>query len=337
MKRFGRFLIRRIGQMFFQVLGIVTVIFFIVHLSPGNPAISLAGVGAKPESVKAIEAKLGLDKPIIVQYGIYLYNLARGDLGDSIYTGQPVSKDLVQRFPATLELVTVATVVCVIVGIPLGVITALRRKGLVEKAMFAYGMLSGAIPDFWFGLILVFVFFFLLGWAPPPMGRLGLVTSPPTRITGFYLVDSLIQADLNTFWLTAKHLALPVLTLVLVYMGNISKMAHSSMDEVMGSEFIDYARACGLPRSTIIRYALRNALPPVVTVVAFNYGFLLGAAVLVETVFSWGGLGEYAVQSINHSDYAPLQGFVLVAGLFMVLQFAALDVVYGLLDPRFEY
>lgn len=322
--------------MILQVLGIITIVFILVRLMPGNPALRLAGTGASQESVERIEEKLGLDRPIVVQYLIYLRDLARGDLGDSTFTGQPVSRDLLQRLPATLELVTLAMVITIIIGVPLGVIVALRPKGLVQKGFFLYGMLSGAIPDFWFGLILVFLFFFLLRWAPAPLGRLGMASSPP-RVTGLYLVDTLLNRDLETFLLAAKHLVLPLTTLVVVYMGNISKMAHSSMDEIMESGFIDYARACGLPRSTIIRYAVRNAMAPVATVVAFNYGFLIGGAVLVESVFSWGGLGEYAVQSINQGDYAPLQGFVLVAALFMVAMYAVLDVVYGLLDPRIQY
>lgn len=337
MSRFGRFLLRRVFAMIFQLLGALTIVFFLVRLIPGNPAQALAGPGASPANIRAIEESLGLDKPLVVQYVIYLRNLARGDLGDSIFTGQPVTTDLVQRLPATLELVTTAMVIAVLIGIPLGIAVAVKSKGVTEKALFVYGMLTGALPDFWLALILVFVFFFLLGWAPPPMGRLGLIGSPPERITGFYLVDSLIQGNAKAFWLAARHLALPVFTLVFIYMGNIVKMARSSMDEIMNSDFIEYARASGLPRMTIIRYALRNAMPPVATVVAFTYGFLLGGAVLVETVFSWGGLGEYAVQSIIQSDYAPVQGFVLVAALFMSVMYVVLDVVYALLDPRIEY
>jgi peptide/nickel transport system permease protein len=335
--RLARFLLKRAFYLTLQLLGVVTITFFLVRLIPGNPAQALAGVGASPTSVAAIEKQLGLDQPMPVQYVIYLRNLLRGEFGDSIFTGQPVREDLAQRIPATLELVTVSMLIAVIVGIPLGVYVALKKTGVLNKIMFGYGMLTGAVPDFWLGLIFVFVFFFLLRWAPPPMGRLGALGIPPEKITGSYLVDSILMGDVQTLRLTLAHMILPVLTLVLIYMGNIVKMARSSMTEVMQSDFIDYARACGLPRGVVVRYALRNAMAPVATVIAFTYGFLLGGAVLVEAIFSWGGLGQYAVQSIVNSDYAPVTGFVLVVALFMSIMYLLLDLIYALLDPRIQY
>ncbi|MFN8593827.1 MAG: ABC transporter permease [Thermomicrobiales bacterium] len=335
--RLARFLLKRAFYLTLQLLGVVTITFFLVRLIPGNPAQALAGVGASQTSVAAIEKQLGLDKPLPVQYVIYLNNLLHGEFGDSIFTGQPVRMDLAQRVPATLELVTVSMLIAVIVGIPLGIYVALKKTGVLNKVVFVYGMLTGAVPDFWLGLIFVFVFFFMLRWAPPPMGRLGALGIPPDRITGSYLIDSALEGQWETLRLTISHMILPVLTLVLIYMGNIVKMARSSMTEVMQSEFIDYARACGLPRNVVIRYALRNALAPVATVVAFNYGFLLGGAVLVEAIFSWGGLGQYAVQSIINSDYAPITGFVLVVALFMSVMYLLLDLVYALIDPRIQY
>jgi peptide/nickel transport system permease protein len=335
--RLARFLLKRAFYLTLQLLGVVTITFFLVRLIPGNPAQALAGVGASPTSVAAIEKQLGLDQPMPVQYVIYLRNLLRGEFGDSIFTGQPVREDLAQRIPATLELVTVSMLIAVIVGIPLGVYVALKKTGVLNRIMFGYGMLTGAVPDFWLGLIFVFVFFFLLRWAPPPMGRLGALGIPPEKITGSYLVDSILMGDVQTLRLTLAHMILPVLTLVLIYMGNIVKMARSSMTEVMQSDFIDYARACGLPRGVVVRYALRNAMAPVATVIAFTYGFLLGGAVLVEAIFSWGGLGQYAVQSIVNSDYAPVTGFVLVVALFMSIMYLLLDLIYALLDPRIQY
>ena len=335
--RLARFLLKRAFYLTLQLLGVVTITFFLVRLIPGNPAQALAGVGASPTSVAAIEKQLGLDQPMPVQYVIYLRNLLRGEFGDSIFTGQPVREDLAQRIPATLELVTVSMLIAVIVGIPLGVYVALKKTGVLNRIMFGYGMLTGAVPDFWLGLIFVFVFFFLLRWAPPPMGRLGALGIPPDKITGSYLVDSILMGDVQTLRLTLAHMILPVLTLVLIYMGNIVKMARSSMTEVMQSDFIDYARACGLPRGVVVRYALRNAMAPVATVIAFTYGFLLGGAVLVEAIFSWGGLGQYAVQSIVNSDYAPVTGFVLVVALFMSTMYLLLDLIYALLDPRIQY
>jgi peptide/nickel transport system permease protein len=335
--RLARFLLKRAFYLAFQLLGVMTITFFLVRLIPGNPAQALAGVGASKQSIEAIEQHLGLDKPLPVQYVIYLNNLLHGEFGDSIFTGQPVRQDLAQRVPATLELVTISMLVAVLVGIPLGIYVALKQTGFVNKVVFGYGMLTGAVPDFWLGLIFVFVFYFLLRWAPSPMGRLGPLGTPPDRITGSFVLDSLLTRNWDTLGQSLTHLVLPVLTLVLIYMGNIVKMARSSMSEVMQSDYIDYARACGLPRGTIVRYALRNAMAPVATVIAFNYGFLLGGAVLVEAVFSWGGLGQYAVQSIVNSDYAPITGFVLVVALFMSVMYLLLDLVYALLDPRIQY
>ncbi|MFN8455953.1 MAG: ABC transporter permease [Anaerolineae bacterium] len=333
----ARFLLQRAFYLIIQLVGVVTVLFFLVRLIPGNPAQALAGANARKDTVEAIERQLGLDQPLPVQYAIYLRNLFQGELGDSIFTGQSVLADLKQRFPATLELITVSMLLTIIIGIPLGIYVALRRTGIVSKIVFVYGMLTGAVPDFWLGLILVFVFFFLLRWAPAPIGRLGALGSPPERVTGFFLLDSLFSGNWETLWLSAKHLILPVLTLTLIYMGNIVKMARSTMTEVMQSEFIEYAQACGLPQSVIMRYALRNALAPVVTVVAFNYSFLLGGAVLVETVFSWGGLGEYAVQSIVNSDYFPITGFAIVTAIFIAVLYLLLDLVYIVIDPRIRH
>ena len=336
-----RFILQRIFYLLIQLIGVVTVLFFLVRLLPGNPAHALVGQGANEDSIAAIEAKLGFDKPLPVQYVIYLGNLLRGDLGDSIFTGQTVRADLIQRFPATFELVTIAMVLTILIGIPLGIYVALQTKGLianiVSRIVFVYGMLTGAIPDFWLGLILIFVFFFILRIAPAPIGRLGTLGVAPDRVTGLYIVDSIISADWEALRLAARHLILPVATLTLIYMGNIVKMARSTMTEVMQSEFIEYARASGLPRAVIRSYALRNALAPVVTVVAFNYSFLLGGAVLVETVFAWGGLGEYAVQSIIQSDYFPITGFALVTAIFIAILYLSLDLVYAILDPRIRY
>jgi len=333
---FLRFFAQRLLYLLLQLLGVVTITFFLVHLLPGNPAQALAGQGASPAAVKAISHQLGFDKPLPQQYVIYVNNVLHGEFGNSIYTGQTVLKDLQQRIPATLELVTLSMLIGVVVGIPLGIYSGLKQRGVISRIVFFYGMLTGAVPDFWLALILVFVLFFVLGWAPPPFGRLGVLTPPP-HVTGFYLIDSVLSGQWDVLVSVLKYLALPTITLVFVYMGNVVKQARSSVEEVSQSEFIEYARACGLSERVVLRYMLRNALAPVVTVIAITYGFLLGGAVLVETVFSWGGLGQYAVQSITNSDYAPITGFVLVAALFMALMYLVVDVLYAVLDPRIQY
>ncbi len=333
----GRLLLRRLLYLIVQLWGVATIAFFLVHLIPGNPAQALAGSGASAQSIHGIERQLGFDKPLPQQYVLYLWNVIHGNLGDSIFTGQTVLHDLEQRIPATVELVTAAMLISVLIGVPLGIYVGLKRSGVLSRIAFVYGMLTGALPDFWLGLVLIFVFFYLLHLAPAPLGQLDAVESAPPHVTGLYLVDSLLSGDWGLFASTFSHLVLPALTLVLVYMGNIVKMARSSMGEAMQSGYVEHARAMGLPNSVVLRYAVRNALAPVVTVIAFTYGFLLGGAVLVETIFSWGGLGQYAVQSITNSDYFAITGFVLAAALFMAVIYLALDLVYAVLDPRIEY
>ena len=203
-----------------------------------------------------------------------------------------------------------------------------------DKVLFVYGMLSGSIPDFWLGLILIYVFFSLLGWLPGPIGRLDPIVEAPPTVTGLYTVDSLLAGQWATFVSAVQHLVLPVATLVLVYMSLIIKNVRTTVEEMMSSDFVEHARALGLSRRMQLRYALRNALPPIITVVGIVFWFLLGGAVLVETVFAWGGLGQYGVEAVIYADYAPLQAFVLIAAIFTMLIFLIVDLAYFLIDPR---
>jgi ABC-type dipeptide/oligopeptide/nickel transport system permease component len=211
---------------------------------------------------------------------------------------------------------------------------AAAKGGVLERIVFFYGMLAGSLPDFWIGLLLILVFFYLLGWAPAPLGQLDFAVSTPDHVTGAYAVDALLTGNWEALGSASAQLVLPVLTLVLVYMPLVLKTARSAMEEMLESHFVLQARASGLPRSVQLRYALRNALPPVVTVVGIEFWFLLGGAVLVETIFAWGGLGQYAVESVINSDYAPVQVVVLVTAFFTTLVFLVVDLLYHLLDPR---
>ncbi len=219
-------------------------------------------------------------------------------------------------------------------GIPIGVYTAVKRRGIGDKVLFGYGMLAGSIPDFWLGLILIFVFFSKLGLVPGPIGQLDPIVSTPPPVTGMLVVDALIAGDGEALRSALWHLVLPVATLTLVYMTLIIKNTRSAVEEMMASDFVEHARALGLPRRMLLRYALRNAMPPVITVVGIVFWFLLGGAVLVETVFAWGGLGQYAVEAVVNSDYAPLQAFVLLAAVFTLIVFLLVDLAYFLIDPR---
>jgi peptide/nickel transport system permease protein len=328
--------LRRLAVLPLQILGVSLVTFFVIRLLPGNPAELLLGYERTEETVAALTKQLGLDKPILTQYLLYLERLAHGDLGHSYFTGEAVATDLVRRVPATLELITYSLLVALIVGLTLGIASSGRQRGLLAAINNLYGRAAGAFPDFWIGLIAVYIFFFLLRWAPAPLGRLGISGTAPYQVTGFYTVDSLIAGDLATFTDAVRHLALPVLVLGLVTAPLIAKITNAVLTDVLRTDYIRYGWACGLPRSTIYFYALRNALPPVLTVFGTLFVYLLGGAVLMEKVFAWGGVGLYSVQAVTHFDYLALQGFVLVASIFTMIVYLIVDVLVMWLDPRIK-
>jgi peptide/nickel transport system permease protein len=319
-----------------QVFGVLVVTFLLVRLLPGDPALLLLGNMATPVSIAALRERLGLDRSISEQFIRYVQNVAHGDLGFSIFTSHPVVSDLLERTPATLELISYSMMFSILIGAALAVISVVGRGGLAEKATSVYGLAAGAVPDFWVGLLLIFFVFHIAGWAPAPFGRIDALLVPPPRVTGFYTVDGLIRGDIKVVASAIAHLALPVLTLVVVNAGGLMKMTKTVFADVYRSDFVRHQRACGLPEQIIIRNALRNSLPPVITMAGFIFTFLLGAAVVVETIFAWGGLGEYAVQAVVNSDYPALQGFVLVASIFIVLVYLTVDILYELADPRIK-
>jgi ABC-type dipeptide/oligopeptide/nickel transport system permease component len=333
-----RYLIRRVLFVIPQLIGITLVTFLLIRALPGDPARLLAGPLASDAGVEHIRVRMGLDQPLPIQYVRYVSGVIQGDLGDSWYTGRPVRDDLVDRIPATLELISLALILAIVIMIPLGVVTALQSKrgkgGFLDRGVFGYGLLAGAVPDFWLALVLIFVFFHILGWAPAPIGRIGLEEVPPDRITGLYTIDSIITGNRDTLFSATRHLALPVLTLFLVYGGAILRMTRATVSEILDNQMIAAGRLFGLSDFTLARYALRNALPPVVTITGVVYGFLLGGAVLVESIFAWGGMGQYAVQAVTQSDYAAIQGFVLVASTFSLLVYLVIDLLYIAIDPR---
>jgi peptide/nickel transport system permease protein len=334
--RFLKYALRRLLFLVPQLIAVSFIVFFLVRLLPGDPAFLMAGQYATKERIEEVRSDLGLDRPLYEQYAVYLANVMRGDFGMSWRTSQKVVDDIADRLPATLELILLAGLISVLLGIPIGVYTAVKRKGVGDKVLFVYGMLSGSVPDFWLGLILIFVFFSLLGWLPGPIGRLDPIAETPPMVTGMYTVDALLAGQWASFISAAKHLVLPVATLVLVYMTLIIKNVRTTVEEMMNSDFVEHARALGLSRRTQLRYALRNALPPVITVIGIVFWFLLGGAVLVETVFAWGGLGQYGVEAVIYADYAPLQAFVLIAAIFTMLIFLLVDLAYFLIDPRIK-
>lgn len=317
-----------------QMFGVLCVTFFLIRLLPGDPAVLLLGNMATPEAVLQLRERLGLNDSIWVQFVTYCQNILHGDLGISIFTSNPVLVDLMERAPATLELIGYAMILTVIIGVLVAVLAVVRPGGAVDVGARVYGLAAGAIPDFWIGLILIYVLYTLLGWAAPPFGRVDALLAPPPYVTGFYTIDALLAGDLAVLQSAAGRLLLPVATIAIVNAGALMKMTQSIFAGVWRSDFVGHARACGVPERVIVRAALRNSLPPIITIVGFLVGFLLGAAVLVETIFSWGGLGQYAVQAVMSSDYPALQGFILVAAAFILLVYLVVDILYELADPR---
>jgi ABC-type dipeptide/oligopeptide/nickel transport system permease component len=333
-KGYSGYLLRRLLAFIPLMIGISLVTFFLVRMLPGDPARTLAGSAPYEGVVEAIRTRMGLDKPIYIQYLIYVGNMLHGDMGDSWFTGKPVASDLALRAPATFELITFGLLAAIALGLFLGIAGALRPNGVIDRFAQVYGLLAGAVPDFWLALLVILFLFHYLHIIPPPMGRLPMILTAPPTVTGFLTIDSLIAGNFEALRGALSQLAAPVMTLCLLNAGPITKMTRSAMRDVLDGDMIHYARGCGLPGRVIARYAFHNILPPVVTLIGFLYAFLIGGAVLVETVFSWNGVGQYAVQSIVNKDYAPIQAFVLIAGIFSLVVYLAVDVLYMLIDPR---
>ena len=335
--RLSIYVLRRCLALIPQLLAISIVTFVLASLLPGDPVNLILGPMATPEARATLRAKMHLDQPFPTQYYYYLRDLLHGDLGRSWNTSNTVLDDLISRVPATLELITYSLLLALIVGVSIGVITSFRPGGWVDRVTRLYGLLAGALPDFWLGLLLIFFFYYKIPIFPAPLGRLDPFLDPPRQITGMYTIDSLLTGNWECFKSAAAHLALPVITLAFASAGAIMRMTRSTMMSILDGDFIRHGRMSGLPESTLVRYALRNSLPPVVTLVAIIYGFLLGGAVLVENIFGWGGLGQYAVRALVVSDYAALQGFVLVAATFTLLLYLVVDLLYFAIDPRISY
>jgi peptide/nickel transport system permease protein len=318
-----------------NLFGVLLVTFLLTRALPGDPAAYLAGPAATRESVEQIRADLGLDRTLGAQLIDYLGRVARGDLGDSWVTGQPVWDELRRRFPASFELTLLGLSLALGVAIPAGVVAALRAGSALDHALRAVTTLGVALPIFFTGLLLVYVCYYQLGWFPAPMGRLPVFLSAPQGGTGLLLIDSLVAFDLEMFGEAARHIALPALTLGLFAVAPLARMTRAAMLNAVSSDFVRTARAANLRWSTVVlRYALGNALLPIVTTLGMVFSFLLGANVLVEKVFSWPGIGSFALEAVMSSDYAAVQGFVLCMGVLYVLLNLCVDVSYGLIDPR---
>lgn len=326
---------RRIGITLFSIATVIVITFALTRLLPGDTAAYFAGPAATEQAIQEVRVKLGLDRPKYEQFVRYIGDLSRGDFGQSLTTGQPVWRDIVARLPASAELTLFALIVSMCIAIPLGVLAAVNEGSIFDHASRVIATAGVSLPVFFTGLLLAYIFYFLLGWAPAPLGRLDIIYSAPKHVTGFYLIDSLLAGQVETFWAALKQLILPAATLAIFSLAPITRMTRASMLAVLSSDFVRTARASGLStRKVNITYAFRNALLPVITTLGMVFSFLLGANVLVEKVFAWPGIGSYAVEALIASDFAPVQGFVLVMAIMYVLLNLLIDILYGLIDPR---
>ncbi|MBS1178161.1 MAG: dipeptide/oligopeptide/nickel transporter permease [Proteobacteria bacterium] len=318
-----------------NLAGVVVITFILTRALPGDPAAYFAGAAATQEAIAQVRSQLGLDKPLLEQFFQYVAALARGDMGLSLTTGQPVAQELLARLPASLEMVFLALLLACAIALPLGVLAATRPGSWIDQLCRLITTAGVSLPTFFTGLLLAYVFYFLLGWAPSPMGRLDPMFSPPPTITGLYLIDAALAGDAAMWWASLKQLILPVLTMAIFVLAPIARMTRASMLSVLSADFIRTARASGLSTGMVlVTYALRNALLPVVTTLGMVFGFMLGSSVIVEKVFGWPGVGSYAIDALTASDYAPVQGFVLAMGVLFVLLNLLVDLLYGLIDPR---
>lgn len=330
----SRFFLKRIVSLVFVVFGLTIIVFVISNIIPADPAQVAAGLNARKEQVEQVRKQLGLDRPLYEQYVRYLSRLARGDLGKSFLTRRPVINDVKIYFPATLELTIVATLMFLGLGIPLGVVAAVssgRWPDLLSRFVSVVGM---GLPAFWVGLMAQIIFFRWLNWFPA-IGRIDPGMSPPTQITGFYLADSILTGNWQALSSSFRHIFLPASVLALARFGVTIRFVRASMQEVLASDYVRTARAKGLrERRVLVAHALRNALIPVTTMTGLQFGWLLGGTVLVETVFSWPGLGVYAIDSIGSLDFPATMAVTLILSIVFVLVNTLVDLLYGVLDPR---
>ena len=331
-----RYAIRRGLTIVPVLLGVSVLVFSFIHLIPGDPALTMLGERATPEKVAEVRVRLGLDRPIWEQYLLYIGKAMQGDLGVSIIRGDPVAGDLMRRFPATVELAMAAIVVAIVLGIPIGVASAVWRNSLLDS-LARLGALTGvSMPIFWLGLVLAWFFGVQLRILPT-----GFRLSSGTAFvpwTNFVILDALLQRDWATLGDALRHLILPALALATIPLAVIARMTRASMLEVLSREYIRTAEAKGLSRrAVILRHALRNALLPVLTVVGLQVGRLLAGAILTETIFSWPGIGLWVYESIEARDYAIVQGVSLFIAVIVVGVNLLTDVLYAAVDPRIKY
>ena len=331
-----KFIGKRLIYLVIMLFGVATLVFILTKMIPGDPTVANLSQRSlsDPEVVAAYRAKYGLDKPVIVQYVLYIKSLLQFDLGTSIRTNKPVLEELSRCYPATIELALFAIILAALLGILFGVISAIRRNSILDQAVRALSVTGVSIPSFWFALLVLYFFYYKMHIFPGP-GRLSNTFSAPTTVTGLYVIDSLLECNPAKALDALQHLILPGLVLAAFTMGLITRTTRSNLLDVMSTDYIRTARAKGLGRvSLIVRHALGNALIPVLTVIGLGLGNLLGGMVLVETIFNWPGVGQFAYESVLSVDYPSIIGVALLIALNYMVINTVVDILYGVIDPR---
>lgn len=332
----GKFLVRRLLLGVLVLIGVITITFLLTRVIPSDPAAKWAGARATREQIAAARIELGLDKPILVQYFKYIGDLLRGDLGRSLRSHQPITEELKNYLPATLELVVLSTVFAIIVGIPLGVLSAKRKDKLVDHFCRFFSVGAVSLPTFWVGMFLQLIFYTWLEWLP--LGervsfQLALMHRVPD-ITGFVLLDSLFTGNFTVFWDAFRHIILPGITVALYPIGLVARMTRSSLLEILGEDYISAAKSYAIPeRKVLWNYALRNSLGPTSTVVTLSVGYTLVNTFLIEAIFSWPGIGMYISNAVTSLDYPSIMGVTIVSAIAYVALNLVADIIVAL-DPR---
>lgn len=333
---FLRLIVRRLISLIFVLLALSIITFALSHIVPSDPARMIAGPRASADAVQKVREEYGLDQPLLTQYTRYISGVVKFDFGKSLSSKRPVSEDLKQYLPATVELTFYAIIFAVAVGLPLGVLSAIYRNTFIDAFGRVISVIGLSVPAFWLALMLQFILFAQLGLLPDGQ-RLPIGIQPPKTITTLYSIDALLTGNFSIFFTAAKHLMMPAFVLGFSAMAVITRMARTGMLEVLGQDYMRTARAKGLRHKTVIlRHALRNALLPAITVIGLQVGLLLGGAVLVEIIFSWPGIGRYAFQAIQTFDYNAVISVTLVIGFAYVVMNTLVDIAYLLLDPRIK-
>jgi dipeptide transport system permease protein len=332
-----RFILNRLLLIVPTFIGITIVAFAFVRVLPGDPVLLIAGErGVSPERYQALLTQFGYDQPIWVQYWNYLAGIFQGDFGTSISTKRPVIRDFLTLFPATVELAFCATIFAVVIGIPAGVIAAVKRGSWYDQTLMGTALVGYSMPIFWLGLLLIIFFSGMLGWTPVS-GRIDLLYFFPA-VTGFMTIDSLLSGQDGAFVSALRHLILPTITLGTIPLAVIARQTRSAMLEVLGDDYVRTARAKGLsPQQVIGQHALRNALIPVVTTIGLQVGVMMAGAILTETIFSWPGIGKWMVDAISRRDYPVVQAGLLLIALIVMAVNLIVDVLYGLINPRIRH